>query len=57
MAIWKGLEPSTSSVTGLHSNQLNYQTICGEGGIRTPGTLQYAGFPYYLQFSLPPKCL
>ena len=30
MAVWTGLEPATSAVTGRHSNQLNYQTIgCG----------------------------
>ena len=27
MAVWTGLEPATSCVTGRHSNQLNYQTI------------------------------
>ena len=27
LAIWKGLEPSTSAVTGQRSNQLNYQTF------------------------------
>ena len=27
MAIRRGLEPLTSSVTGWHSNQLNYRTI------------------------------
>jgi hypothetical protein len=26
MAVWTGLEPATSCVTGRHSNQLNYQT-------------------------------
>ena len=25
-AVWTGLEPVTSCVTGRHSNQLNYQT-------------------------------
>ena len=26
-AVWTGLEPATSCVTGRHSNQLNYRTI------------------------------
>ena len=30
MAMRKGLEPATSSVTGWHSNQLNYRTIWWE---------------------------
>lgn len=27
-ADWTGLEPATSAVTGRHSNQLNYQSVC-----------------------------
>ncbi|MFM2225756.1 MAG: hypothetical protein RJA07_1958 [Bacteroidota bacterium] len=26
LAVWTGLEPATSAVTGRHSNQLNYHT-------------------------------
>ena len=32
MATRKGLEPSTSSVTGWHSNRLNYRAIYEIGG-------------------------
>ena len=32
MATGNGLEPSTSSVTGWHSNQLNYPAIMSYGG-------------------------
>ena len=33
MAVWTGLEPATSCVTGRHSNQLNYQTVMEVNGI------------------------
>ena len=26
-AVWTGLEPATPCVTGMYSNQLNYQTL------------------------------
>jgi hypothetical protein len=28
IAVWTGLEPATPCVTGMYSNQLNYQTNC-----------------------------
>ena len=31
LAEWTGLEPATSCVTGRHSNQLNYHSVCFVG--------------------------
>ena len=39
MATEKGLEPSTSSVTGWRSNQLNYSDIYTPPNIRSAGYL------------------
>ena len=40
MAMRKGLEPSTSSVTGWHSNQLNYRTMWAFRDLN-PGPIGY----------------
>ena len=43
MATRKGLEPSTSSVTGWHSNRLNYRAVKGWWAFRVsnPGPSGY----------------
>ena len=36
LAVWTGLEPATPCVTGMYSNQLNYQTkIFSKKAVRT----------------------
>ncbi len=35
VAVWTGFEPATPCVTGMYSNQLNYQTNGAKDGIRT----------------------
>ena len=47
MAVWTGLEPATSAVTGRHSNQLNYQTICYFKWRRQRDLNPRASFPTY----------
>ena len=44
MATRTGLEPSTSSVTGSRSNQLNYRAICkGDKNLSNPTNSVYGG--------------
>ena len=36
LAVWTGLEPATPCVTGMYSNQLNYQTkVFSKKAVRT----------------------
>ena len=49
-AVWTGLEPATSCVTGRHSNQLNYQTFrlrC----CKSRCTLYYFQYTYAINFN------
>ncbi len=62
MAVWTGLEPATSCVTGRYSNQLNYQTktIYGEAVCHSHLTVLGILFPNKVSSKLllrPASCL
>ncbi len=55
MATRKGLEPSTSGVTGRRSNQLNYRAIGGNNRTRTCDIMLVRHALYQLSYAPPPK--
>jgi hypothetical protein len=50
-AVWTGLEPATSAVTGRHSNQLNYQTITILSNWDCKFTTFFSSTKYLMHFS------
>jgi hypothetical protein len=54
VAVWTGLEPATPCVTGMYSNQLNYQTIVIRVQIYKKNITEQAYFVYFIKYFYAP---
>jgi hypothetical protein len=46
LAVWTGLEPATPCVTGMYSNQLNYQTVAPKAAAKIKSFFELMTYLY-----------